>query len=244
MTLKCLIVDDEPLAHEVITSFAENLQSIEVIGNCYNAFQAIDFLNETTPDLLFLDINMPKLKGLQFLRTIAHPPLIIVTTAYKEYAIESFELEVCDYLLKPYSFERFIKAINRALELKKLKESPVVQPHLTNPVTAEVTLAQESIFLKSDKKMYQVQYQEIVYLEGLGSYVKFHLADQVIITLERLSNYETSLPAKLFVRIHKSYIVNIKKIQVIEGNTVKVNGLELPIGNVYKSNLKKIIGGV
>lgn len=143
MMLKCLIVDDEPLAHEVITSFAKSLQSIEVIGNCYNAFQAIDFLNETTPDLLFLDINMPKLKGLQFLRTIAHPPLIIVTTAYKEYAIESFELEVCDYLLKPYSFERFIKAIKRALELK---ESPVVQPHLTHPVTAEITSPRKVFF--------------------------------------------------------------------------------------------------
>lgn len=242
MSLKCLIVDDEPLAHEVITNFAESLQSIEVMGNCYNAFQAIDFLNQATPDLIFLDINMPKLKGLQFLRTLAKPPLIIVTTAYQEYAIESFELEVCDYLLKPYSFERFIKAVNRALELKKLKESALSSPASSMPVPEPTTHTQDNIFLKADKKVYQVQYQDILYLEGLGSYVKFHLNDQVIITLERLSNYEKSLPQNLFVRIHKSYIVNIKKIEVIEGNMVKINGQELPIGSVYKSNLKKIIG--
>ncbi|HAS40984.1 MAG TPA: DNA-binding response regulator [Microscillaceae bacterium] len=243
MKLKCLIVDDEPLAHEVIANFALSLQSIEVIGNCYNAFEAIDFLNETTLDLIFLDINMPKLKGLQFLRTLAHPPLIIVTTAYQEYAIESFELEVCDYLLKPYSFERFIKAVNRAVEFKKMKNKPVPPPSETTPVVEQTNTAQESVFLKSDKKVYQVYYQDILYLESLGSYVKFHLKDQVIITLERLSNYEKSLPPSLFVRVHKSYIVNIKKIQVIEGNTVKINQLDLPIGSVYKSNLKKIIGG-
>lgn len=243
MQLKCLIVDDEPLAHQVISNFAESLQSLEIIGNCYNAFQAIDFLNEQKPDLIFLDINMPKLKGLQFLRTLSHPPLVIVTTAYKEYAVDSYDLEVCDYLLKPYSFERFMKAVNRALELKKLKQKPENPPSIQ---PASVVPAPEpmpdTVFLKSDKKVYQVSYQDIIYLESLGSYVKFHLSNQVIITLERLSNYEQSLPANSFVRIHKSYIVNIKKIQVIEGNTVKINALELPVGNVYKSNLKKIIG--
>lgn len=245
MTLKCLIVDDEPLAHQVITSFAESLQTLEVIGNCHNAFQAIDFLNEHTPDLIFLDINMPKLKGLQFLRTLTNPPLIIVTTAYKEYAIESFDLEVCDYLLKPYSFERFIKAVNRALELKKLKEKPTTTAPTANPssLPPQTEAPQSSLFLKSDKKVYQVQYQDIVYLESWGSYIKFHLTDQVIVILDRLSNYEKSLPKNGFVRIHKSYIVNIQKIQVIEGNTLKVNQLELPIGNVYKKNLKEIIGG-
>jgi len=242
MKLTCLIVDDEPLAHEVIANFALSLQSIEVIGNCYNAFEAIDFLNETTPDLIFLDINMPKLKGLQFLRTLTNPPLIIVTTAYQEYAIESFELEVCDYLLKPYSFERFIKAVNRAIEFKKMKEQPISQASAVSSTVEQTNAAQESIFLKSDKKVYQVYYEDIRYLESLGSYVKFHLKNQVIITLERLSNYEKSLPQSLFVRVHKSYIVNIKKVQVIEGNMLKINQIELPIGSVYKSNLKKIIG--
>lgn len=245
MQLKCLIVDDEPLAHQVISNFAESLQSLEIIGNCYNAFQAIDFLNEQKPDLIFLDINMPKLKGLQFLRTLSHPPLVIVTTAYKEYAVDSYDLEVCDYLLKPYSFERFMKAVNRALELKKLKEKPESAVSSTAPPVNAPPAPEpipDAIFLKSDKKVYQVSYQDIIYLESLGSYVKFHLPNQVIITLERLSNYEQSLPVNLFVRIHKSYIVNIKKIQVIEGNTVKINALELPVGNVYKSNLKKIIG--
>ena len=163
MTLKCLIVDDEPLAHQVISNFAESLQSIDVIGNCYNAFQAIDFLNENTPDLIFLDINMPKLKGLQFLRTLTHPPLVIVTTAYKEYAIDSFDLEVCDYLLKPYSFERFMKAVNRALELKKLKEKPGASPPVATPTAPDTAQTlKDSIFLKSDKKVYQVAYNDIV----------------------------------------------------------------------------------
>lgn len=243
MTLTCLIVDDEPLAHQVISNFAESLQSIQIVGNCYNAFQAIDFLNEQSPDLIFLDINMPKLKGLQFLRTLTHPPLVIVTTAYKEYALDSYDLEVCDYLLKPYSFERFMKAVNRALELKKLKQKPDYQEtSTTNSHEPSPEVVKDTIFLKSDKKVYQISYQDIIYLESLGSYVKFHLPNQIIITLERLSNYEKSLPTNLFTRIHKSYIVNIKKIQIIEGNTVKINELELPIGNVYKSNLKKIIG--
>lgn len=244
MKLKCLIVDDEPLAHEVIANFAINLQSLEIIGNCYNALEAIDFLNDHTPDLIFLDINMPKIKGLQFLRTLTHPPLIIITTAYQEYAIESFELEVCDYLLKPYSFERFIKAVNRAVEFKKMKDSSE-SPVMTMPSATQTAqpAVKESIFLKSDKKVYQVHYQDILYLESWGSYVKFHLTDQVIVTLERLSNYEKSLPSSLFVRVHKSYIVNLKKIQVMEGNTLKINGSELPIGGVYKHNLKKIIGG-
>jgi DNA-binding LytR/AlgR family response regulator len=247
--MDCVIIDDEPLARKVVKNYCGNLPFINIQKECKSALEAIDFLNDHEVDLIFLDINMPKLKGLDFLRTLHNPPLIIITTAYQEFAIESFELNVIDYLLKPFSFERFLKAVNKAQTQKKLMHSAKLgdsQDSVSNQQVNEKSAApsshvDESIFIKSDKKTHQVLLSEILYLESYGSYVKVHLQNETIVTLERLTNFEHSLPTHQFIRVHRSYIVAIKKIQTIEGNQVKINGNMLPVGSVYKHNLMDVI---
>jgi len=192
--------------------------------------------------LIFLDINMPKLKGLDFLRTLKNPPLVIVTTAYQEYAMEGYELNVIDYLLKPFSFERFLKAVQKVQDQKKLldlSEKGSSKPQIIQATAQEANM--ESIFIKGDKKIHQIQLNDILYLESLGSYVKIHLENEMITTLDRLTNFEKSLPENQFLRVHKSFIIAIKKIQTIEGNRLKISQTTIPIGNVYKHNLTKII---
>jgi DNA-binding LytR/AlgR family response regulator len=240
--MNCVIIDDEPLARKVIKSYSKNLTFLNVVAECKSALEAVDFLNNNDVDLLFLDINMPKLKGLDFLRTLNNPPLVIVTTAYQEYAIDSYELNVMDYLLKPFSFERFIKAVNKAhTQMKLMATSTAHQEVKKHRIPASEETENSSIFIKGDKKTHQVLCAEILYLESYGSYVKVHLAAETIITLERLANFEERLPIGQFIRIHRSYIVAIKQIQTIEGNQVKVNGQMLSVGSVYKHNLLDVI---
>jgi len=240
--MKCLIIDDEPLAHKVIKNYADNLSFIDIVKTCHSAFEAINYLNENQVDLIFLDINMPKLKGLDFLKTLNNPPLVIITSAYQEYAMEGYELNILDYLLKPFSFERFLKAINKAVSQKKLIDT---SEKTTNSQFIPVSLSnnenQESIFIKGDKKTHQVQFDSILYFESIGSYVKIHLENETIISLDRLTNFENKLPKNLFLRIHRSYIIAIKKVNTIEGNRVKINKNEIPVGNVYKHNLIKFM---
>lgn len=235
--IRCLIVDDEPLAHKVIRSYCEDLPYVEIVGSAHSAIEAMNFLNAQTIDLLFLDINMPRIQGLDFLKTLTNPPLVIVTTAYQEFALESYEQRVIDYLLKPFSLERFLKAINRANEQKKLldgQSKPVAQPVITS------VPERETLFIKGDKKVHQISVSDILYMESYGSYVKVHLPAELIITLERLVNYESKLADQGFIRIHKSYLVPIKKIEVIEGNELVVAGQRLPIGAVYRHNVNDL----
>ncbi|WP_420574423.1 LytR/AlgR family response regulator transcription factor [Kordia sp.] len=240
--MKCITVDDEPLAHKIIKNYCDNLSFVTIENECHSAFEAINYLHEHQVDLIFLDINMPKLKGLDFLRTLQNPPLVIITTAYQEYAMEGYELNVIDYLLKPFSFERFLKAIQKAQDHKKLldlSEIGTSKPPSTKAKTQETSI--ERIFVKGDKKIHQVQLDDILYLESLGSYVKIHLENEMITTLDRLTNFEKTLPPTQFLRIHKSFIIAVKKIQTIEGNRLKIAETSIPIGNVYKHNLTKII---
>ncbi|WP_271767814.1 LytR/AlgR family response regulator transcription factor [Aquimarina algiphila] len=237
--MNCITIDDEPLAHKVIKNYCEDLSFLTIEKECYSAFEAMSYLNENQVDLIFLDINMPKLKGLDFLRTLSNPPLIIVTTAYQEYAIEGYELNIIDYLLKPFSFERFLKAIGKARDQKKLMEG--ANSNQSTSVTNAVINTDESIFIKGDKKIHQISLNSILYLESLGSYVKIHLGHETITSLDRLTNFENMLPKKQFLRIHRSYIVALKKIQTIEGNRIKIEGVHIPIGSVYKHNLIEAI---
>jgi DNA-binding LytR/AlgR family response regulator len=185
---------------------------------------------------------MPKLKGLDFLRTLQNPPLVIITTAYQEYAMEGYELNVIDYLLKPFSFERFFKAVQKAQDHKNLVAlSKTATTNSPSVQTTTKTTSTERIFVKGDKKIHQIQLDAIQYLESLGSYVKIHLEDETIMTLDRLANFEKTLPTDQFLRVHKSFIVAISKIQTIEGNRLKIGETTIPIGNVYKQNLTKII---
>jgi DNA-binding LytR/AlgR family response regulator len=241
--MRCLIVDDEPLAHKIISNYCDNLSFLEIEKKCHSAFEAINYLNKNEVDLIFLDINMPKLKGLDFLRTLSKPPLVIITTAYQEYAIESYELNIMDYLLKPFSFERFLKAVNKAVDQKKLLVDAIKSSKktLNNPNTSIDSEEQKSLFIKGNKKIHHVQLNTILYLESVGSYVKIHLEKETITTLDRLTNFENSLQKNLFLRVHRSYIIAVNKINVIEGNRIKINGTEIPIGSVYKHNLNNFI---
>ncbi len=235
MKVRCLIIDDEPLAQRVIERFLEDLPFMEVVGRCNQAIDAISLLNEKEVDLIFLDINMPKLSGLDLLRTLKNPPLVIITTAYAEYAIQGFELNVVDYLMKPFSFERFLKAVQKAQEILLNRVS-----FPTEGSTAEMT-EDHFIFIKSSKKTYRVNLDEIFYIEALGDYVKIFTTDKMIVSYQSLKNIEHLLPVKSFPRIHKSFIVSLAKVELIEGNQVKIRDQYIPIGSNFKAEFDKLI---
>ncbi len=235
--IKYIIVDDEPLAHEIIEEFSGMLSNLSLKANCYNALEAMEYLKNNDVDLIFLDLNMPKLKGFDFLKTLTNPPQIIVTTAYSEYALEGFELNVLDYLLKPFSFERFIKAVNKVSEetsnTKKVSES-----HSNNADTGN-----QSFFIKGDKKHHQINFNEIVFIEAYGNYCKIYLiSGEMLVCHEKISSFDEILSRSNFIRIHKSFIISLDKIKTIEGNRVKlVQEHVVPIGQTYKNYVSKLI---
>jgi DNA-binding LytR/AlgR family response regulator len=228
-----IIVDDEPIAHRIIQSYAADLPNMEFKGNCYNALEALDFLNKESVDLMFLDINMPKLKGFDFLRTLSKPPKVIVTTAYKEFALEGYELDICDYLLKPFGFPRFVKAVNKVIQ----QEAPKV--NIINKT--EVESSNQSLFIKGDKKYHQINLNDILVIEAYGNYTKIIRSQGMIISNEKISSFEEMLPEAQFLRVHKSFIVAKDKIEVIEGNRINIAQLTIPIGQLYKRQVKAII---
>jgi len=235
MKIQCLIIDDEPLAQRVLERYAENLPFLEIICKCNNAIEAIEMLHNRFIDLIFLDINMPKLNGLDFLKTLKNPPLVIVTTAYAEYAVRGYELDVVDYLMKPFSFERFYKAIQKAEEVIKSKE--VVQSESTD----QGKPGEDFIFIKSSKKTYKVNLSEILYIEALGDYVKIFTPDKMIVSYQSMKNIETLLSNRQFPRIHKSFIISLSKIELIEGNHVKIKDRLIPIGTNFKADFERLI---
>jgi DNA-binding LytR/AlgR family response regulator len=232
MILKTLVIDDEPLAQNIIRKYAEDIKSIEIKGFCNDALEAMQIIENQEIDLIFLDINMPKLSGIEFLKTLKNPPLIILTTAYTDYAMEGYELNVLDYLVKPFSFVRFLKAVQKAEQQiqisKKTKE-------LEKP---------ESIFIKSNKKSYQVRFIDIVYIEGLGDYIKIYTEKTHLITNLTMKKMEELLPENEFYRIHKSYIVNLKKIVAIEGNMVELSNVKLTIGSNFRTDFFNLISNL
>jgi DNA-binding LytR/AlgR family response regulator len=233
MEIKALIIDDEPLARNVIKEYAKKIPSLQILGECEDAICAHQMLQTKLVDLIFLDINMPKLSGIEFLKSLKNPPLVIFTTAYSEYAMDGYELNIIDYLKKPFSFERFCKAYFRAEELLLLKKTA------TNNETENTQ--SEFIFIKSDKKSIKVNITDISYIEGLGDYIKVYINDKKLVTNLSMKKIENLLPAKLFYRIHKSYIISINKIESIEGNMVKINNIKLPIGNSYRQDFMQHI---
>ena len=224
------IIDDEPIAHRIIEGFCENLPHLRKAGNCYNAFEAMELLNKQRVDLLFLDINMPKLSGFDFIKTLINPPKIIVTTAYKEFALEGYELNISDYLLKPFSLDRFIKAINKAL-------GDTVD---NNPIPSTTDINQPRIFIKGDKKLHQIRPEEILFVEAYGNYSKIYLIGEMIVSHKKISSFEETLPGSDFIRVHKSFIVALDKINSIEGNRIHIENHKIPIGQTYKSTINKL----
>ncbi|WBX78432.1 LytTR family DNA-binding domain-containing protein [Tenacibaculum ovolyticum] len=231
--LKYIIIDDEPLAHEIIEEFCSMLPHVQLQKNCYNAMEAMQFLNENTVDFMFLDINMPKLKGLDFLKTLSKPPKTIITTAYKEHALEGFELNVTDYILKPFSFDRLVKAVNKVSESQNTK---TIIKEVANTVDST------RFFVKGDKKHHQINLKDLLYIEAYGNYTKLFLKDEMIVSHEKISHYEEILDASNFLRVHKSFIVAIDKIKFIEGNRILIDIHKIPIGQTYKSSINKLYG--
>lgn len=227
-----LIIDDEHIAHDIIKGYCDMLPNMELKKSCYDAIEAIDYLRTNKVDLIFLDLNMPKLKGFDFLRTLQGAPKVIVTTAYSEFALEGYELNIVDYLLKPFSFERFLKAVNKALDIKSQSKSTAVSS----------TEEDNTIFLRSDKKHIQLAIDRILYLESSGNYVKVITKSDEIIVRNKIADLLKSLPATDFVQVHKSFAVARKHIHSIEGNRVFIDSHTIPIGKTYKLNIDRLIG--
>ncbi|HOY18912.1 MAG TPA: LytTR family DNA-binding domain-containing protein [Haliscomenobacter sp.] len=240
--IKVIIVDDEPLAQDVLETYVEKFPELSLVRKCNNALEANEVLKSQDIDLMFLDIQMPQLTGIDFLKTLSRPPLVIFTTAYPNYALEGFELNALDYLLKPISLERFIKAVNKAVEQIKLQRN---EPGATGSAAAEADQHPDYIFVKADKKLVKVNYHDIIYIEGLKDYVIIRMENQRVITLQTMKSLEDKLPSNRFKRIHRSYIINIDKINAIVGNMVEViektQPKHLPIGKNYRDELNDMI---
>ena len=230
--IKYLIIDDEHIAHDIIKGYCDILPNMELMKHCYDAIEALDYLSTNSVDLIFLDLNMPKLKGFEFLKTLPSPPKVIVTTAYSEFAIESYELHVVDYLLKPFSFERFLKAVNKVVGLTSIIKTSSSEG---NDATTN------RIFLRQNKSYIQVDIATILYIEAAGNYTKISTATETITIREKISDMLESLSSVDFIQVHKSFVIAIKHIKSIEGNRIHIGVNTIPIGKLYKTNVNKLL---
>ncbi|HYQ57408.1 MAG TPA: response regulator [Draconibacterium sp.] len=230
---RCIIIDDEPIAIRVIRKHLSVFADFEVVAECSNALEAMPILQKENIDLLFCDIQMPQITGVDFIRSLAHPPKVIFTTAYRDYAIDAFELNVVDYLLKPISFERFTKAVNYFLEREAPKNvASKKEPGHNN---------RDFIFLKADKKHYKINLQDILYFESLGDYVIVYTTTQKLVSKERITHLLGTLPSDRFIQIHRGYIVSIQKIESLGAGFVEINKKKLPVGRNYKPLLANLL---
>ncbi len=228
--INCIIVDDEPMAREILENHLQKIDTIQLIGTCKNAIEAFNLINSHKIDLVFLDINMPEISGLSFARSIDKNIKIIFTTAYREYAIDGFDLSAVDYLLKPISFERIFQAINKY-------ENESLSVDLKTPV--EINLDKSDfIFVKADRKMVKINFAAVDYIESLADYLQIHLKNKTIITRETITSIEAKLPQRDFLRIHRSYIVSINKIESFTNEFVEINKKAIPISRSYKNDVK------
>jgi len=231
----CLAVDDEPPALEIIKKYISSVHALELAGTCADAIDAINFLQSKPVDLIFLDIKMPELLGTDFIRSLKNPPKVIFTTAYRKYALQGFELDAVDFLLKPISFERFLKAVNKIMhtsidENKSEEESQ--NKHSTSP---------RYITLRSDRKMIKVALEDILYIESLKDYIKVITSANTIITKQTISSIEGMLPSDMFIRIHRSYIVSMSKIESYNNEMIWVAKQELPISRMYRHEVEAVL---
>jgi len=231
MKIKCLIVDDEPLALRLLEKHVSKIEQLEVVATASNAFKAFEIINTQRIDLMFLDIKMPTLSGLDFLKSLKNPPKTIITTAYRDFAIEGFELEVIDYLLKPITFERFLKSLDKFIRNHNPKRE------LEDKIPKE-----EYIILKSGAKNHKVNITEILYIESLKDYIKVHmLSEKSIMSKYRISVIQQVLSNQEFLRVHRSYVINTRKISAFTSNDIDVNGIEIPIGASYKKEVDEFL---
>lgn len=227
--IRCLIIDDEPIARQIVKTYCDYFKNIEVVTECENAIQAMDFLRKEKIDVLFLDINMPVITGIDFLKTLTQPPAIIITTAYQQYALDGYELNITDYLLKPFSLERFIKAVNKVNTL-------------TPTLTVIEKTTSNTIFIKADSKVYRFETDNILYCEAQGNYTKIVTKGEVVEAYISLSKIEEQLTDACFVRCHRSFIINTKFVTTLENHRLHLGKYEIPIGSNYRENLFNVIG--
>jgi DNA-binding LytR/AlgR family response regulator len=231
--MKCIIVDDEPLAREIMEAYVEKVPFLRLIASCKNAFEALDKIQQDKPDLIFLDIQMPDLNGIQFYESLVYKPLVVFTTAYSDYAVSGFDLDATDYLVKPFSFDRFMKAVNKA------------RNHQQNEKSGETgEFRRKFMFVKDGVKIVRVPYDDILYFEGMKDYVKIVMNDKFILTLISMQHMADKLPKDMFVRVHRSFIVSIPKIEKIEKNRVVISDKWIPVGNSYKNLLTDALGQI
>ena len=221
MNIKCLIIDDEPASQEVLKIFIEKIDFLSLVNVCNNAIEALSEIKSNSEiDLLFLDINMPKISGLSFYKSLQNPPLVIFTTAYPQYAIEGFNVNAIDYLLKPFSFDRFLTSVNKVVDKLNTK---IKAAHL-----------EETILIKADKKLHKVNVCSIIYIEAFGDYVKIYLENEFLLTNKTFKNLLNLLPLKKFIQVHKSFAINLQKVSFVEGNQILINKNKIPIGLKFK----------
>jgi DNA-binding LytR/AlgR family response regulator len=235
MKLNCLIIDDEPLAQQILEKYISQIEALHLGNKASNAFEALNILHKEQIDIIFLDIKMPSLSGLDFLKTLKNPPKVILTTAFSEFGVESYEYGVVDYLLKPIPFDRFLKAINKILMPQNL-DFPLEKNQ------EKLTTENGFIFFKANKKIHKFYFKDILFVEGSGNYVKIHTENSLpLMVLEKLSELDEKLSKNQFIRVHKSFIVNISHIQQIEGNTLKIKDKTVSVSQSYKQNLDEIL---
>lgn len=235
MKLNCVIIEDEPLARNLMIEYVKKVPSLNLIEAFSNPLAAMETLRSAAIDILFLDVQMPEITGISLLKILKKRPLVVLTTAYSQYALEGYELDVADYLLKPITFERFLKSVDKITQ--RLETTPVVQS-----LPVELGMATPAfIFVKDGTKLVKVKLDEILYIEGLKDYVTIQTLNQKIVTLQRLKSLEEQLPANKFIRIHNSYIVSLDAIDVIQKNEVQIRGVVLPVGDTYRKAFKEFI---
>jgi len=238
MKIKCLVIDDERLAREYLKNYISKVPQLELLGEYNSPLKAIDIIKSGKVDLLFLDIQMPDINGVDFLKILPNTPDIIFTTAYQQYALEGFNLNVTDYLLKPFSFERFLQAVNKIPD-KSIATFPGVEDQ-QSPMPSQTSFADSYLTIRADRKFYKINFSDLKYIEGQKAYVTFHTTGKNITALASLKELEESLPQKEFIRIHKSYIVSIREILSLEGNILEIPGARLPVGKMYKERVLKM----
>jgi DNA-binding LytR/AlgR family response regulator len=230
--MNVILVDDEPLAQEIVETHIGKFPNLNLVAKCSNAVEALNALKENDIDLMFLDIQMPQISGIDFLKTLPNPPKVILTTAFSEYAMDGYDLNVLDYLLKPISFDRFAKAVNKAISQ---------EPKTAEAEPSHSRESADYIFVKADKKLIKIHFNDIFYIEGLKDYVILHTPTGRVVTLQTMKSLETKLPQDLFMRVHRSYIVNLNNITIIEGNTIQIGKKIIPIGKNYKDALLEMV---
>ena len=233
--ISCLAVDDEPPALDVLKKYITSVQSLELVGTCTDAVEALNFIRQQPVDLIFLDIQMPQILGTDFLRTLKNPPKVIFTTAFRKFAIEGFELDAVDYLLKPISFERFLKAVNKVMDAS-LNGTLTIESEQQSKTSAD-----SYIYLRSDRKMIKVALSDILYIESIKDYIKVVATSGTVITKQSISSIEETLPGDMFIRIHRSYIVSVSKIESYNHELIWIAKQELPISRMYRHEVNRFL---